>query len=760
MRFHFSHRCACVDATLDNGIETRTVTGLTIGNTYYICVHDWYAGGGDFTICVTTPAAPPANDNCAGAVSLTPSSSCVPTTGNVASASQSIAGCTGTANDDVWYSFVATATQHTVTVDGSTSFDAVVQIYSVSCGGTSLGCIDATLADQVETTTLAGLTIGNTYWVRVYDYYGGTPATTTFTICITAPGPPQCANYTGPADGAEFCGTSTTLTWTAPSTGSAPTGYLLYYGTNNPPTNIVNGTNLGNVLSYAAGGLVTGTTYYWQIVPTNGMGNATNCALQSFNVIPCVSMSNGSSTTCNAAFYDSGGPSGSASDNSNLVYTFCPSIAGQCVQSNFYNFGTETNFDFLYVYDGNSTAAPQLPGSPFTGNLAPFSIIGSTSNATGCLTFQFISDGSTPSSGWDASITCAPCGSVSFSAQDCQGSIFICNDQSFGGNSLGQGVVNDLNGTNMGCLTAEHQTSWYYFSPATSGTIQLAITPANGIDDYDFAIWGPLGGLTCPPATAPFRCSYSALDGITGLNLTATDVSEGVGGDKWVDELTVVAGQVYVMCIDNYSTSSQPFTLDWTLTNGATLNCTPLSAELVTLTGEQKNKTIELNWITASETDNNYFTIEKSIDGINFSVMSVIDGAGTSNIEHAYFLVDEKPVMGINYYRLKQTDFNGLTKISGIVGVDFKNLEMTIENIHPNPTNENISWDFYSPINGIIHVQILDYTGRVVLDEKQSINEGKNTLSTKMNTLSVGIYSLRVSHEQAGFNFNTKIIKQ
>ncbi len=705
--------------------------------------------------------AQPANNNCAGAITLTSSATCSYTAGTVAAATQSVAGCAGTANDDVWYTFQAVSSSHTITVVGSGSFDAVVQVYSVSCGGTSLICRDNTGTGGTETFTLTGLTAGNYYWIRVYDYYSGTPATTTFNICVTHPTAPNCATYASPTDGQDlFCVSSTTLNWNAPTGGTAATGYYVYLGTNNPPTNIVNGAYQTGT-TYSATGLAVGTTYYWQVIPTNAIGNATNCALSSFDVVPCYNMTSGTITTCGGAFYDSGGPSTSAGNSSNIVETFCPATAGQCIQATFFSFGTEASTDLLYVYNGNSTSAPQLSGSPFSGSLSPFSIVGTPTNASGCLTFQYTSNSSVQSTGWDASLICATCANTpAYPPQDCGGGVTVCSDQAFAGNSSGDGIINDLNSTNMGCLSAEHQTSWYYFSPATNGTVQLAITPANGTDDYDFAIWGPLAAVSCPPSSAPIRCSYSALDGTTGLNLTATDLSEGVGGDKWVDELTVTAGQVYILLVDNYSTSSQPFTLDWTLTNGATLNCTPLPIELVSFNGKQEKMNIQLTWITETEINNDFFTIERSVDGITFHEVGTEDGAGTNYHQTKYLFLDQNPKKGINYYRLKQTDFDGTFKFSGIVGVNYTSGEQSVSNIRPNPCSNDLYFDFLSPAGGTIKVEVFDYIGRLVLNENMAINEGQTTLNTKLGGLSKGIYSLKVSYGETGYSSVSMIIKQ
>lgn len=176
----------CQDQTLDGGIETIYATGLTIGATYTIRVYDWYSGPqGNFTICVTEGTPPPSNDICSSAIPLSVNSSCSYTSGTSEGATQSYTGCAGTADDDVWFSFVATNSVQTITVDPSINMDPVAQLYEGSCGSlTSLYCEDSGFTDGNEVINAVGLVAGQTYYVRVYDYYsstGGDP----FQICIT-----------------------------------------------------------------------------------------------------------------------------------------------------------------------------------------------------------------------------------------------------------------------------------------------------------------------------------------------------------------------------------------------------------------------------------------------------------------------------------------------------------------------------------------------------------------------------------------------
>lgn len=119
--------------------------------------------------------AQPANNDCGGAITLALTCGGPPTTGNSSGATQSMpANCGGTADDDVWYAFVATGSTHRVSVTGSVSHNPVVEMFSGTCSGlTSLYCVNANGNGGTEIINAAGLTAGATYYVRVYHFAAG-----------------------------------------------------------------------------------------------------------------------------------------------------------------------------------------------------------------------------------------------------------------------------------------------------------------------------------------------------------------------------------------------------------------------------------------------------------------------------------------------------------------------------------------------------------------------------------------------------------
>jgi hypothetical protein len=484
------------------------------------------------------------------------------------------------------------------------------------------------------------------------------------------------------------------------------------------------------------------TTYYLRVFRANN-ANANsmlgNICITSPSVV----------TSCSTTSLDPGG-AGNYAANTNYTVVYCPSVAGQCISAAFSAFNTEAGFDFLAVHNGNSVFSPQLSGSPFSGTTSPGTITATTSNSSGCLTFHFTSDGTNQAAGWSASISCATCASGSPSvAQDCYGGATVCNDASFSGNSSGSGNDNDLTVNNEGCLSGEHQSSWYFFSPSTSGTVALNITPSSPTDDYDFAIWGPMAGVDCPPQNPPIRCSWAATTGTTGLNSSAgTQTSEGATGDGFVAPLTVSAGQKYMLVVDNYSSSTSPFTLDWVFSGGASLNCTVLGIQLAAFTGEQEGEQILLGWRTLSETRNDHFTLEKSIDGQNFRTLEVVPGAGTSAQEHVYTYTDAEPATGMNYYRLTQTDQDGHGFTYDILPVKFNgNSGGLVMEAYPVPARETLQLQFSENIEENTMIYLTDLTGRVLMTEQLKTENGRNHV-LQVLALTKGIYFIMAENSR------------
>jgi len=181
-----------------DGNGTIVFSNVPAGEYYLPVLMDPDVAVGPYTITVAAVACPtpPANDECAGAISLTSGANCNLTYANTIGATSSMdpINCNGAGlsptSMDVWFSFVCTSTEQSIGMVGYNAFDGVIELFSGSCGNlTSLGCADDTYpasADESVSEVLdqTGLTVGSTYYFRIYDY-GETSADHTFATCVT-----------------------------------------------------------------------------------------------------------------------------------------------------------------------------------------------------------------------------------------------------------------------------------------------------------------------------------------------------------------------------------------------------------------------------------------------------------------------------------------------------------------------------------------------------------------------------------------------
>lgn len=252
--------------------------------------------------------------------------------------------------------------------------------------------------------------------------------------------------------------------------------------------------------------------------------------------------------------------------------------------------------------------------------------------------------------------------------EDCSGATTVCDDSVISGNSSGSGNFNDLGTSNSGCLDTEYESSWYYFQASTSGDIELTITTTS---DYDFAIWGPYpGAISCPPTTLPIRCSFAGFNGNTGLAIGSGDTSEDDFGDGFVDEINASAGDSYILLLDNFTADGNTFTLDWTLSNGASLDCTLLPVVFGDFHITKMDDSNLLNWNTYSEANNAYFNIQILDEFNEFQTIGSVSGLGNSSELTPYVFEHLRPLQKINVYRLVQVDFDGKETIYSTRKVD------------------------------------------------------------------------------------------
>lgn len=189
--------------------------------------------------------------------------------------------------------------------------------------------------------------------------------------------------------------------------------------------------------------------------------------------------------------------------------------------------------------------------------------------------------------------------------------------------------------------------------------------------------------------------------------------------------------------------------------------CLPI--ELLSFSGnfEKENNRVLLEWSTASELNNSHFVIERTSDGLNFEAIGEIPSSapsGNSTWQIDYRFYDINPPSGTIYYRLRQVDFNGENKITGLVSVEVIPGKISGLSIKPNPAGEFVQIDFTSFEEGPVAIKISDYSGRIVKTFSGDSSEGFNSFEIPVSDLSAGFYFVRVmSHDQA---LNGKLLRK
>ena len=189
----------------------------------------------------------------------------------------------------------------------------------------------------------------------------------------------------------------------------------------------------------------------------------------------------------------------------------------------------------------------------------------------------------------------------------------------------------------------------------------------------------------------------------------------------------------------------------------------PLPISLLYFKAKLNENIVKLCWATASELNNDYFTIERSSDGIHFEEIIRQRGAGNNSFTLYYSTEDVNPLNGYNYYRLKQTDFDGHFTYSEFETVKFKVIsdeepDLKIISVAPNPFSENFNINFTAKKVMEVDIMMINSNGQMVAQNKIKSTKGFNTYEFLDNyNLSKGVYFFYIIYN--GQKITNKIIK-
>ncbi|HMP23352.1 MAG TPA: T9SS type A sorting domain-containing protein [Saprospiraceae bacterium] len=184
----------------------------------------------------------------------------------------------------------------------------------------------------------------------------------------------------------------------------------------------------------------------------------------------------------------------------------------------------------------------------------------------------------------------------------------------------------------------------------------------------------------------------------------------------------------------------------------------PLPIELLSFGGRQVGAAIQLHWETATERDNDYVEVQRSHDGKRFEALGRVPGAGNSATPLRYTFADVQPLPGVNYYRLRQVDFDGQQAFHPIIAVRFddKNAPATGITVFPTFVSEDLNIRFAQAMENAGTLLVSDLNGRILL--QRTLGAGTEQTQVNVSSLPAGHYIVVVHNRQQ--SVVTRFMKQ
>ena len=350
------------------------------------------------------------------------------------------------------------------------------------------------------------------------------------------------------------------------------------------------------------------------------------------------------------------------------------------------------------------------------------------------------------------------CPSSASVAGDCPQAIPICTNVNFSIDPNGYGLIDELcqpctsnpnvnpASANSGCLlSGELNSTWYEINVSVGGTLEFSFGAPGGGNCYDWIMW-PKTPTVCADIVAgtqaPVRCNWNGTcDSYTGI---AGTIPAGGFANNFEPPLTVTAGQQFLICFSNFSSAYTNVPLDFFGT--ADISCVTLPVEFGEFFGERIRGKNELFWSTLSEVNCDHFDVERSADGIEFTKVGEVKGAGTHLSLSEYTFTDETAPSGIMYYRIKQLDHNGAYAYSKVITIESNLGEIGVLRAYPNPTSELLSVEVLLGTDANLQCKVTDLRGRRLAESTQAHSRGMNKLEFNVRDFSMGSYLLIIEN--------------
>lgn len=260
------------------------------------------------------------------------------------------------------------------------------------------------------------------------------------------------------------------------------------------------------------------------------------------------------------------------------------------------------------------------------------------------------------------------------------------------------------------------------------------------------ATWLPLAPLS---ATLCCDCNNAFLCGSFGICCGGITACTGTGQGNWTTQnyaLPVCAENISNLKIgfhwvnDGNGAGTDPSIAidDITITSS-----TPLAVELESFNAEQVQSDIQLTWVTASESENDFFALQRRNAQGNFEQIAAIQGAGNSTNRLTYNYKDRNVRESENYYRLMMIDFNGMATFSDVIYVPFVD-QFDIISVFPNPSDGSFVITIRNELESEANFKVVSLAGQSNFTQKALLQHGVNNVPLNLASIQPGHYMLEI----------------
>lgn len=259
---------------------------------------------------------------------------------------------------------------------------------------------------------------------------------------------------------------------------------------------------------------------------------------------------------------------------------------------------------------------------------------------------------------------------------------------------------------------------------------------------YDISV--PGGSTPSYPYQVKLYYDDALLGGFTGAESTMKIIKTHQPSGEWIK---VADQSVGINTTTNILTSVDT-TMGFSFWGGGNQQATtPLPVELVNFDASCDNNGVIVTWTTATETNNDFFTVQRSENGVTYTNIGIVGGAGNSNTLRNYTFKDENAPDGMVYYRLMQTDFNGQFETFGPKWVDCKTRPVDDVVIYPNPAQDQLYVNISLSDGDRGTIAIYNHLGQVISTRGINAAKGFNNYTLDVSGLAAGQYFVTVTLE-------------